>query len=33
MYARDGRTGGAFCDVAPDGTGYRASVLIGIRDT
>jgi protocatechuate 3,4-dioxygenase beta subunit len=32
MYARSGRTGGAFCDVAPAGTGYRASVLIGIRD-
>lgn len=33
MYARTGRNGGAFCDVAPDSTGYRAALVIGIRDT
>ena len=33
MYARTGRNGGAFCDVAPDGNGYRAAVIVGIRDT
>jgi protocatechuate 3,4-dioxygenase beta subunit len=31
MYAR-GRGGGAFCDVVADGDGYRATVVIGIRD-
>jgi protocatechuate 3,4-dioxygenase beta subunit len=31
MYAR-ARSGGAFCDVVADGRGYRATVLIGIRE-
>jgi protocatechuate 3,4-dioxygenase beta subunit len=30
MFLR-GRTGGAFCDVAEEGAGYRASVVIGIQ--
>ena len=33
MYARAGTSGGAFCDVTADGAGYRASVVIGIRET
>jgi protocatechuate 3,4-dioxygenase beta subunit len=31
MYARAGTNGGAFCDVTAEGSGYRASVVIGIR--
>jgi protocatechuate 3,4-dioxygenase beta subunit len=31
MFLREGRAGGAFCDVVAEGTGYRASVVIGIR--
>jgi protocatechuate 3,4-dioxygenase beta subunit len=32
MFFRDGRLTGAFCDVIADGSGYRASVVIGIRE-
>lgn len=32
MYLRNGRNGGAFLEVAPDGKGYRGSVVIGIRE-
>jgi protocatechuate 3,4-dioxygenase beta subunit len=30
MFLRGGRVGGAFCDVAESGNGYRGSVVIGI---
>jgi protocatechuate 3,4-dioxygenase beta subunit len=33
MYLRNGRNGGAFFELAPDGTGYRGSVILGIRAT
>jgi hypothetical protein len=33
MYARAGTSGGAFCDVTAGSSGYRAAVVIGIRDT
>jgi protocatechuate 3,4-dioxygenase beta subunit len=33
MYARAGASGGAFCDVTAEPAGYRASVVIGIRET
>jgi protocatechuate 3,4-dioxygenase beta subunit len=33
MYLRNGRTGGAFFELAPDGRGYRGSVILGIRQT
>jgi len=32
MFLRD-RTGGAFCDIAPQGAGYRASVVVGISQS
>ncbi len=30
MFMRGGRVGGAFCEVAEVGSGYRGSVVIGI---
>lgn len=31
MYLRDGRNGGPLLEVAPDGNGYRGTLVIGVR--